>query len=427
MSAELLGRGHRFGRGRSLSLTWRVRIFSVLCAALAVVAVQVLPAHAVLAGGNGGFVVVQEIERDSGIDLDILRLDANGGRPVNLTDSGLEQNVPRWSPDGRHIAYSSGASLVLMRSNGTGREVLVQHGPDWYPTQPAWSPDGTRVAYSRHYWNEAGDIIRGEVYVLDLRTGKSRYVAPTGIVNSEVDWSPDGKHLVFQHWRWIVPEGAYGAHVMVVNRDGTGLIDLTAMTSTGHDDWRPSWLHDGRIVFRRYGPGYPRTCTTVGCSGGFYVVNPDGTGLEMLPLGHTDWTGDGLNDRADRLRQAPDGTAWSLLVYDPVAGSHQLWTLDRSLTERTKLFEDVFWFADWQPRCTVRGTGDDDVLQGTRGRDLICGLGGDDVIEALGGDDVIFGHGGNDRIVGGAGRDIVVGNAGRDTCDVDARDFSRVC
>jgi dipeptidyl aminopeptidase/acylaminoacyl peptidase len=385
----------------------------VVAGTAALLSTGTLPAEAVLPGANGDFVVVQENRQRSGADLDILRLDEKG-RALTLTDSGLNQNVPKWSPDGRRIAFTSSSAIKVMNRTG-GRSRVLVHGRDqWYPSFPVWSPDGSELAYVRYYWGQDG-VERGEIHVLDLSTRKSRYIAPTGIQNTEIDWSPDGSQLVFQHWQWLVPQQRFAAHVLVVNSDGTGLIDLTLATG-GVDDWRPSWTLDGRVVFRRL------ACAGLECD--FYVVDPDGTDLEAVGLVGS-WA-DG-SAYLHTLRQSPDGSSWLLVVLDWSTRTHQLWTLDRSFADATLIFEPIFWFADWQPRCTQQGTPGDDLLQGTPDRDLICGLGGDDVIKGLGGDDVIFGHGGNDRIVGGAGADIVVGNAGRDRCDRDEEDHSRVC
>ena len=410
-------------RSRRGPLILGMRSLLVVLSASFGLLLQALPAWAVPAGGNGDFVFVQKSLERAGEDGDIIRMGVDGDHPVNLTDGGIWQNQPNWSPDGRHIVYTSSSSLWVMKRNGSGSKVLLYPRSAWYPTSPAWSPDGTEIAYSRHYWDSDVNVTRAAIYILDLATGKSDYVAPTGIKNNEIDWSPDGKRLVFQHWRYIAEGATYGSHVMVVDRDGTDLTDLTVVTNGTNNDWRPSWTHDGRIVFRRY----TGTCTAIICTAGFYSVQPDGSDPELLPLPPRDWTGDGQNDTTDRLRQSPDGSAWALLVYDASTTTHQLWRLDSTFSDPKKLYEPVFWYVDWQPRCTVRGTSRSDTLVGTPKADLICGLGGDDVIKGLGGNDVIFGHGGNDRIAGGAGRDIVVGNAGRDQCDRDEEDYSNVC
>jgi dipeptidyl aminopeptidase/acylaminoacyl peptidase len=381
-------------------------------------------APAISLGGNGDFAVTRGSIYDDYTHKDLYRVGRNG-RSRNLT-RGLPHAYGTWSPDGRKILFMSSGALMVMNGNGRGLRVLLAPEDDAAFSSPAWSPDGTKIAYSRLTLGERRERVSAAVHVLDVASRVSTYVAPTGLNNTEIDWSPDGRQLVFQHWRWIVEGEDAGAQVMVVDADGSDLVNLTLATGGDTEDWRPSWTHDGRIVFRRYAvcvQGLP-------CAGDFYEVDPDGSDRTPLGLGRTDWTGDGQIDPADRLVMSPDGSMWAALIQPGGAERKdvlQLWTMDRTSGEKRKIFEPVYWGIDWQPRCTVNGTPGDDVLRGTPGRDLICGLGGDDVINGLGGDDSVFGHGGDDSLLGGSGQDILVGNAGRDRCERDRSDHSRVC
>jgi hypothetical protein len=65
-------------------------------------------------------------------------------------------------------------------------------------------------------------------------------------------------------------------------------------------------------------------------------------------------------------------------------------------------------------RCTISGTGKNDVLRGTRRADIICAGGGNDVVYGRGGNDVIYGDGGNDVIRGDDGNDVINGGTGKD-------------
>jgi hypothetical protein len=383
------------------------------------------PSNAGPVGANGDFVVTHgSIYVDPG-EKDLYRVDPLGARAVNLTEDGLPQSYANWSPDGRWIIFAGDGRIKRFDRNGERLQLLLDSGRDWSATSPSVSPDGTKIAYVRRSAGLPTEEAQGDIYVLDLKTGESDYLAPTGSRNTEIEWSPDGKQLVFQHWRWKVQATAdAGSQVMLVNADGTNLENLTLASGGGTEDWKPSWTRDGRIVFLRYGP-----CPTYEhCMSDFYRVDPDGSNLERLNLMYTDWTGDGHRDFGHRIIESPDGSMWAVLV-EPAERdvSLQLWTLEKSSGDKRKTFEPVYWGIDWEPRCTVLGTAGDDQLVGTSDRDLICGLGGDDVIHGLDGDDSIFGHGGNDRIIGGPGADIVVGNAGRDRCERDSADHSRVC
>jgi Ca2+-binding RTX toxin-like protein len=75
---------------------------------------------------------------------------------------------------------------------------------------------------------------------------------------------------------------------------------------------------------------------------------------------------------------------------------------------------------DWQPLCTIYGSGQisgtegDDIICGSEGNDQIAGLGGNDIIYGFGGDDQISGGPGNDRMFGGLGTDSITGGLGTD-------------
>jgi hypothetical protein len=74
-------------------------------------------------------------------------------------------------------------------------------------------------------------------------------------------------------------------HIFKVNVDGTG---LTQLTQGSNNDFDPTWLPDGRIVFvsdRRggYGRCHPRPVPVYT----LYVMNADGTGIEPISLHDT--------------------------------------------------------------------------------------------------------------------------------------------
>jgi Tol biopolymer transport system component len=78
---------------------------------------------------------------------------ANGSRPRDLTAS-LGNRVmatdPEFSPDGKRIAYSTGDRLLSVRTNGTGRRLLVppRKGSDMTFADPTYAPDGRSLIFS---------------------------------------------------------------------------------------------------------------------------------------------------------------------------------------------------------------------------------------------------------------------------------------
>ena len=76
------------------------------------------------------------------------------GHARQLTFSG-DSAQPRWSPDGRTIAYISVAhGLFAMTPDGKDRRQLVTSTPDFRPQFIAWSHDSRTIyfrAYDRRY------------------------------------------------------------------------------------------------------------------------------------------------------------------------------------------------------------------------------------------------------------------------------------
>lgn len=97
---------------------------------------------------------------------ELAQLDLRSGEAVLLTEGGGDELWPRWSPDGRRLAFVRDFSLwVLDPASGVERR-LTDHGgasgvrdavPDWVAEEELgveqsywWSPDGRRIAFLRY-------------------------------------------------------------------------------------------------------------------------------------------------------------------------------------------------------------------------------------------------------------------------------------
>jgi tricorn protease len=131
---------------------------------------------------------------------DVFTVPAEHGPVMNLTrSSGSAERYPRWSPDGKTLAYWSDRSgeyeLVLRPADGTGTEkVVTTLGPGYrYPVQ--WSPDSARLAFI-----DQTETVR----LLDVASGKLTeidqvpvWIGHGGLENFPLRWSGDSRWLTW--------------------------------------------------------------------------------------------------------------------------------------------------------------------------------------------------------------------------------------
>jgi tricorn protease len=116
------------------------------------------------AGGRGGLkdvsknIASYEISPDGKRALfsargDLFTVPAKNGQTHNLTGTpGVHDRNPKWSPDGKHIAYVSDATgedeIYIRPASGTGPAVQLTNNGDTYKYEITWSPDSKKIAWA---------------------------------------------------------------------------------------------------------------------------------------------------------------------------------------------------------------------------------------------------------------------------------------
>lgn len=138
-----------------------------------------------------------------------------------LTTRGVRQVGPRFSPDGRLIAYTSRTltrlrELRVMNADGTGdHHVAWRNGGE----NVAWTPDGQRLVFDEpERWRAFRT--RFDLRVVHARGGRVRALT-RGLRARDPDVTPDGRSAVF------VRQKGDGGELALIGLDGTGLRDLT--------------------------------------------------------------------------------------------------------------------------------------------------------------------------------------------------------
>jgi Tol biopolymer transport system component len=87
--------------------------------------------------------------KENATDADVWLVSTSGGDAVRLTTSKKNDNQPRWSPDGKRVAFISAREekpqIFLISPTGGEAEKLTDSKTGVQSFQ--WSPDGSRIAF----------------------------------------------------------------------------------------------------------------------------------------------------------------------------------------------------------------------------------------------------------------------------------------
>jgi dipeptidyl aminopeptidase/acylaminoacyl peptidase len=223
---------------------------------------------------------------------------SDGGDPIAMTVEKAESAHPRWSPDGKYIAFLSrrdeGKTQVwlLNRMGGEAQKLTkaIQDVDDF-----AWSPDSKRlvlvlrdpsaeemegaktkdelsgkdkeskeakdkektprpVVVDRYRFKADTigylDRRRTHLYVFDIATEAVAQVTSGDFDDEQPEWSPDGKRLAFSSNR-SMPDAdrSYNSDIWVVSADNTDKgAHLTQITTNPGADTAPAWSPDGMWI-----------------------------------------------------------------------------------------------------------------------------------------------------------------------------------
>src|SRR5215471_8993913 len=125
------------------------------------------------------------------------RVSADGGWPIQLSQSDDRQQSASWSPDGKWIVFQSDKAgdemydIYVIPSNG-GALLNLTKTPEISETDPLWSPDGRFLAIQ--YKPKTSPII--DIAILDWSTHAVRNLtqekAPDRVWSGPI-WSADGR------------------------------------------------------------------------------------------------------------------------------------------------------------------------------------------------------------------------------------------
>lgn len=220
-------------------------------------------------------------EDSSDTDIYMASLSDAAAAPIRLTSSPRRESSPRWSPDGRYLAFLTARDgdrtqvwLLDRRGGEAVRLTDVKQGVSSF----AWSPDSTRLALvvtdpdpdeadaektaGRAERKPKPIVIRrlqfkqdgagylheryDQLHVFDIATKTSEQVTSGPYDCRSPVWSPDGTHLVFVSNRTENPDANFNTDLFIVEAKAGAT--PRALTTWPGGDSSPAFSPDGRWV-----------------------------------------------------------------------------------------------------------------------------------------------------------------------------------
>ncbi len=235
--------------------------------------------------------VVSELDRATDkTDSALWLIATSGGEPKRLTTAPGTNNHPRWSPDGKTVAFVSSrggsAQVWLLPIEGGEARQLTRLPID--VSGPLWSPRGDRIAFTAEvypgttpeqtaakdkekeaskskvrtfdhlmirHWTAWDEGKKSHLFVADASTGTARDLTPKLEVNTppapfggstDYAWSPDGKELAFTAEPVKDLAWSTNTDIWTVPADGGELKNVTASNLAA--DAQPSYSPDGAML-----------------------------------------------------------------------------------------------------------------------------------------------------------------------------------
>jgi dipeptidyl aminopeptidase/acylaminoacyl peptidase len=209
------------------------------------------------------YVVTSTDLKENATDADVWLVSASGGDAVRLTTSKKNDNQPRWSPDGKRIAFISAREekpqIFLISPTGGEAEKLTDSKTGVQSFQ--WSPDGRSIAYvaqqemtadeeKRQKEKDDPEVIDknfkfSRIWVINVQTKKASELVKSDYVASDPQWSPDGRSIAYTTTPTPRADDGSLSDIWIANVESG---KSRKLIENQGPDANPRWSPDGRSI-----------------------------------------------------------------------------------------------------------------------------------------------------------------------------------
>jgi Tol biopolymer transport system component len=171
-------------------------------------------------------------------ELRLWKSKPDGSGRMQLTYVPMQAHIPRFSPDGKQIAFMASSPgkpwkiFVMAADGGTPHELTTG---DHNQGDPTWTPKGDSIVFAGMPWLENGSVNGPNIHSVNLETSQI-----TDIPGSETLFSPrcspDG--------RYIAALSADSTKLMLYDTEKKSWTQL-AVARFGFENWS----HDGKYLY----------------------------------------------------------------------------------------------------------------------------------------------------------------------------------
>jgi len=261
-------------------------------------------------------------QRGEGKKSEIYVMDLSSRRSVRLTDNDVLDEYPRWSPDGKHIAFYSdrdGARRIYVMTGG-GKDIRKVTDRFRINEDPSWSPDGGELCF----WAQADKKSPENLFIIKSDGSGMRNITNSSKGTRRVPaWSPDGREIAFTSDKFLSHE------IYTIDPRGR---NEKRLTGNPRGACRPRWSPDGKRIAYSDGGYSLRKNVDI------WEMDPDGGNKKRLTE----------NPRHDYdPAYAPDGKR--IIFASDRSGHYELYVMDRDGSNEARLteFNGYTRYPDW--------------------------------------------------------------------------------